>query len=60
MTPDLSFPDSWKPRPLRLTAEYVCERCKQEGKAPFTVPADEIGIALMKEHLRDKHGVSNL
>lgn len=32
---------------------YVCEACKRDDvKEPFRVPADEVGRALMAEHLR--------
>lgn len=33
---------------------YVCNRCKDAGK-DFSVPADEIGVELMKAHLWDEH-----
>lgn len=33
---------------------YKCNICKDE---PFQVPADEIGVVLMKEHLKQDHGV---
>lgn len=33
---------------------YVCNRCKDEGK-DFSVPADFIGVELMKAHLWDEH-----
>ena len=39
---------------------YICNLCETEGKGPgerFKVPADEIGVALMKQHLRDEHNV---
>lgn len=39
---------------------YICEVCERDGKAPgekCSVPADEIGVELMKAHLRDEHGI---
>ena len=33
---------------------YVCNLC--EGDEPFKVPADEIGVVIMKEHLSKEHG----
>lgn len=36
---------------------YVCNRCKDEGKE-FQVPADFIGVELMKSHLWDEHRLS--
>lgn len=35
---------------------YVCNLCKDEGN-DYSVPADEFGVAFMKEHLWEKHGV---
>ena len=40
------------------TGVYICLVCEQEGKLPgerFKVPADEIGVALMRRHLADEH-----
>lgn len=34
---------------------YSCNLCKADGKE-FKVPADEIGVELMKAHLNEKHG----
>jgi hypothetical protein len=35
---------------------WICNLCAGGGKE-FIVPADEIGKALMTEHLFDSHGV---
>lgn len=38
------------------TGVYICNVCEQDGKPPgerFKVPADEIGVALMQQHLTD-------
>lgn len=37
-----------------MTGSYVCITCRNAGK-DFRVPADEIGAALMREHLRTEH-----
>lgn len=37
---------------------YIYNPCEWAGKPPgerFKVPADEIGVALMKQHLREEH-----
>lgn len=34
---------------------YSCQICKKEGR-DFSVAADQYGVAMMREHLRDKHG----
>lgn len=34
---------------------YSCNLCKEQGE-DFTAPADEIGAALMKQHLKSEHG----
>ena len=39
-----------------MSGEYVCNKCKDAG-TDFRVPADEIGVAIMQEHLRTEHGV---
>lgn len=36
---------------------YQCRMCVLDKKRPFKVPADEIGIALMQQHLLSKHDV---
>jgi hypothetical protein len=33
-------------------AEYVCELCESK---PFRVPVDEVGAALMQQHLKSEH-----
>lgn len=41
-------------------SEYSCNLCKDENKE-FKVPAgDHVGVALMKQHLMEKHGVQEL
>jgi hypothetical protein len=35
-------------------ALYVCEQCRRAGQE-FKVPADRIGVELMKAHLKAKH-----
>lgn len=35
-------------------ADYVCNTCRDDGR-DFRTPADEIGVALMHEHLRTEH-----
>lgn len=35
---------------------YVCELCDENDKATL-IPADEVGAALMQEHLKSEHGV---
>lgn len=37
-----------------MSGEYVCNQCRDRGE-DFRVPADEIGAAIMKEHLRKEH-----
>lgn len=38
-------------------ALYYCNLCKDEGVST-SMPADEIGAALMQQHLLTEHGVS--
>lgn len=36
---------------------WVCNTCKDQGK-DYSVPAgDEIGVILMRAHLKDEHGI---
>ncbi len=45
-----------------MSGFYICNMCKEVGKKSeerFKVPADEIGVALMREHLKTEHGVRN-
>lgn len=37
-----------------MSGEYVCEPCRHLGE-DFRVPADEVGVELMKAHLYEKH-----
>jgi len=34
---------------------FVCELCRTAGKPDFKTPYDEIGAALMEQHLRSEH-----
>jgi hypothetical protein len=35
---------------------YVCEACREVGK-DMKIPADEVGAALMQQHLQSEHDV---
>ena len=38
---------------------FYCNLCTKNGEE-FEVPADEIGVAIMRQHLADKHDVKVL
>ena len=41
-------------------SDYVCNLCK-DANEDFRVPAgDHVGVAIMKEHLKEKHGMQEL
>lgn len=48
---------------MMASGMYICNLCKREDKIDpgesFKVPADELGVAIMKEHLKTEHGVRN-
>lgn len=37
---------------------YSCNLCKDAGER-FMVPADLVGVELMKAHLTEKHGITD-
>ena len=37
-------------------SEYSCNLCKKDGKET-KIPADEVGVELMKAHLETEHDV---
>lgn len=39
-----------------MKGNYTCNLCKKEGKETI-IPADKIGMALMKAHLVEKHSI---
>ena len=36
---------------------YTCMACQSEGKE-VQIPADEVGAALMQQHLKTEHGIA--
>lgn len=43
-----------------MSAEfYICNACADDGM-DTTMPADEVGAALMQQHLASEHGVTAL
>jgi len=42
-----------------VSTAYVCELCKEVDQ-DFTVPFDEIGAAVMQQHLASEHHVALL
>lgn len=40
-----------------MNAQVTCGLCEKDGKE-FTVPIDEIGVAVMKQHLASEHGIA--
>lgn len=37
-----------------MSGEYVCNQCPPDDR--FRVPADPIGVELMRGHIREQHG----
>lgn len=40
-----------------MADEYVCNQCSSENR--FRVPADPVGVALMRAHLAEAHGLED-